>query len=216
MRKYSSNNSTSYVLLDSNLKTIQDGTHTICFSGLNNVYDEQKHLPITSKKRLKYIIIKEVKCEETELWQKAWLTYLGEMFDLKYVLTDDTFMFESLRDRSADLIVCTLVRLLWEGAPSILTATLKLFKSLVPNGKFKKGSVPKSTLLPEFCKAWKTLPNGYWNNHHIALKPSHVEERTLEEFKKYVKFNKCNQNIGVMHFFKCDSHELKKLKNKLN
>ena len=120
------------------------------------------------------------------------------MFALTYVITEDTFQFKSTKLYTTDLIVCTLVRSLWEGSDHVLEQTLELFKALFDKKKYTDIKDP----LARFCFAWSKLKKGNyaWNNHHIAMDPKDVQLRTKKEFKELVKSKK--KNVGVMQFFK--------------
>mgnify|MGYP003648995543 CR=1 FL=1 len=192
MRNYSENNSASYTLLNCYYKQIETKTNYACFASLGNRYGKQ----ISRKERVAYIIIRQTKCEETKAYTQHWLKYIGKMFALNYVITEDTFQFKSTKLKTSDLIVCTLVRSLWEGKPHVMEQTLELFKALFDENKYSG----IKDLLARFCFAWSKLEKGSygWNNHHIAMNPADVQLRTTKEFKELVK---SKMNVGVMKFF---------------
>ena len=194
MINWSTKNIASYTLLNQYYTVIETQTNAACFSSLRTRYTREK------RENVAYIIIRKTACKETIKYREKWLAYIGKMFKLKYVITEDTFQFKSTKLFTTDLIVCTLVRSLWEGKEFVKKQTLIFFKNMFEKNLASEIKDP----LARFCFIWSKLATKdyAWNHHHISENPKLVKLRTTKEFKKVVK---SKENIGVMNFFQVES-----------
>ena len=88
------------------------------------------------------IIEEDVK---TKNLKEKWLKYIGKIFKLKYFIQEDIFQFKSTKLFTTDLIVCTLVRSLWEGKVFVKEKTLILFKNMFESWIGPEHSIKKPT-----------------------------------------------------------------------
>jgi hypothetical protein len=152
---------------------------SICFSGLSSC-DSIKINRLDNKKTLEY--------------QPFYLQYIADMLDLKEVTIEDTsFQFKAYPDILKNLLVCSLVRVLYEKIGNSGT-TGKIF-----NVKFLKDLQNKDSKyenkLERFCDIYRNIKGcSYWQGGHNP-EPKHVVIRTTTEFSESKKIE------GVNKFF---------------
>src|SRR5690606_7198548 len=87
------------------LESIENET---CYGDLHSLIEDYDYDNAT------YIEILDVECEETIDYWKFYCDYIGKIFKLDYKITDDSFVFKLLDEHKLNLLICTLIRYLWE------------------------------------------------------------------------------------------------------
>tara|TARA_R110000772_G_scaffold54130_1_gene123538 strand:- start:57654 stop:58211 length:558 start_codon:yes stop_codon:yes gene_type:complete len=170
MRKFGPNCSVSYSF-HSKDKVINEIKNNSCFSKIATIQEAYDSILITN-----------LNCTETIGFKDFYLNYIGEMLGLDYIIIDNGFKFKSLNSKKANLLVCTLVRMLWEGPQNSLEKYIQLFTELRDrNTRIKKK-------FKRFCFIYSKLEtDGYFANGHSICITNKCKLRTLEDFKKWVR-----------------------------
>lgn len=203
MRKYSNKNSVSYKLIDKDGKIFYDQINTACYTGLRREgYLAEK------------VTFRNFRCEETNKYTNFFLKYIGDMLELEYELIEDEFTIQTTLSSTANLILGSLVRMLFEGTDK--DQAIAFFELL------KKGKSKYKNKLERFCDLYSQMPSKYIDSGHVICLPNRITIISIDDFKllstiepnylydtsqvnnffegKYVKFNdikKQNLNICV-------------------
>lgn len=139
-----------------------------CFSQLY-VYGQPKEITIFN-----------TKCDHTLQYRDFYLQYIIDMFKLEASFNEDEFIFKSLKDRYKDLLVCTLVRMLWERIGCSSEIDNAAFLESLKNGKSKYRDK-----LKRFCDFYSKIDqskaNNYWGEGHTP-KPDKIKIKSSKDF----------------------------------
>ena len=126
MRKFSSKYEVKYNIEEKDKTIIEK--KGVCFSNITNYYDFNE---------IEYIEIFDINCKETFEYRDNYLNYVGEMLHLEYEIKEDSFRFKAVPDQYANLCICAMVRMLWEGENSQYLEQFTIFFNNLNNGKCK-------------------------------------------------------------------------------
>lgn len=161
--------------------------------------DDKKHLykeydcfaPLYSHGQPKEITIYQTICDHTKEYRDFYLQYIIDMLKLNASFNEDEFTFKSLKCRNKDLVVCTLVRILWEKIGCISDMDNAVFLESLRNGK----SIYRNKL-KRFCDFYSKIESKgtYWGT-------GHTPESKLVKIRTSTDFINAEKITGVNNFF---------------
>lgn len=135
------------------------------------------------------IRIYNIDCKPTVNYKEFYINYVIEMFDLQNTnLTNDYFEFRTTGKKYKDLVVMTVVRLLWENicANSNINSIESLFKPL------QEGKSRYKDKLKRFCHFYSKIKAQYISEGHCPH-PEKVIIKSTEDFKKVKNLKTVNE-----------------------
>ena len=137
------------------------------------------------------IRIYNMDCKPTVDYKDFYVNYVIEMFDLQNTnLTNDYFEFQTTGEKHKDLVVMTVVRLLWEYicGNSNINSIESLFKPL------QEGKSRYKDKLKRFCHFYSKIgkEQQYMSEGHCPL-PKKVIIKSTEDFKKVKNLKTVNE-----------------------
>lgn len=180
-QEFSSEQHVSFSLKDSFTGNIIDeASNEPCYAELELMIEHS-----SSVKGPIIIVLEDILCEDTIDYHDIYCKYIGEMLKLDYVITESTFEFVDTGMRYFNLLVCTLIRYLWEGM--ILDNHISFFENLMKHNDYT---------LENFCQAYQSFGDEYIDLGHQIGPPSLVKIRSYDELIKYFSTEE-----GINNFF---------------
>jgi hypothetical protein len=168
--------------------TVKSFKNSNCFTQLRDY---------KSNSEIDTVTIDNIKCKPSKKYIELYLKYISEMLELEKVeITDNSFTFGAFHSSYKNLLVCSLVRFLFENIGAIIPAIPLhdvFFKPLLIDGECKYNDK-----LERFCYFYKLIPvkDDYFHTGH-SWKPYQTKIKSLESFKLF----NFTYNTGVNGFF---------------
>lgn len=188
MRKLSCRYDINYNILDENKYIIYEEEGVSCYSDLYTYLEDDD---------CEYIELLDVECEETIKYWKFYCEYIGKIFKLDYKITDDSFIFKLLDENRLNLLVCSLIRYLWEISESVddeerINEHLTFFESLYNDKDNLKYN------LEEFCLYYKKAGFKDINETHQISSSERIKIKSYNDLieaidKKMFSYDFINQ-----------------------
>jgi len=176
-QKLTSSGNTCYDIL-LNDEVLLSKRYTACFANFFK-FENEKYNKIR---------IYNIDCLPTIDYKDFYIDYITKMFDLKNTnLTNEYFEFKTTGQKYKDLVVMTIIRLLWEficGNHEI-NSIESLFKPL------KKGKSKYRNKLKRFCDFYSKINNRYLGDSHCP-NPNLIKIKSTEDFKKIKNLKRVN------------------------
>jgi len=176
-QKLTSSGNTCYdILLDN--KILLSRRKTACFADFFRFGDTKYNK----------IRIYNIDCLPTIDYKEFYIDYVTKMFDLKNTdLIEEYFEFKTTGQRYKDLVVMTIIRLLWEYicGNSSIDSIESLFKPL------KEGKSKYRNKLKRFCDFYSKINSQYQSEGHCPS-PKKVNIKSTEDFKKIKNLKSVN------------------------
>lgn len=169
MRNFDPENSVDFNICN-DIEIVESYVNEVCYADLEYALESYR-----SKDYNLYIELTNIECTNTIKYHVFYCDYIGKILKLDYTITKDSFKFKDTYNEGFNLLVCTLIRYLWEGM--ILKNHIKLFEGLF-NSELKYS-------LEEFCNVYKTLSDNYMDNGHTIGKPSKINIKNYEQLNDY-------------------------------
>ena len=128
-----------------------------------------------------YIELLDVECKETISYWKFYCDYIGKILKLNYKITNNSFIFEILDEYKLNILVCTLIRYLWEisedsaDEEASINEHLTFFESLYNDKDNLKYN------LEEFCLYYKKAGFENTSSGHQICDSKYIKLKTYDE-----------------------------------
>ena len=188
MREYSNKQCVTYDILDKDDNVIFKEKGYTCYSNL-------KVKGITSE--AKYILFKDFRTKGFEEYTDKYLLYISKMLDLESTITPLTFKVKLYNNITANLIVATIVRMLFEG--DAYKSIEKFLIKLLDNTYYKH-----EDKFSRFCYIYSTLNIKYMSEGHHICKPKDIKIKTIDNFKSLLDIKVKDGVTRVNNFFKIE------------
>lgn len=165
MRTYSNANSVAYKMYDKKGNLIFSTEKAAC-------YGELRRSGHTAAK----VEFNNFRANETNDYTDFYLKYIAEMLGLPYELSEKSFILPTSKNRTANLILGTLVRMLFEG--SDINKANKFFEDL------KTGTSKYRNKLKRFCDFYSRMPSAYIDTGHYITTPKKIVILDTVDFEK--------------------------------
>ena len=130
-----------------------------------------------------FITLYDLNCKKTIKYKMFYLKYVSDMFDLNAEITDEYFRFKCQGYKHKNMLVCSVVRFLWEKLGNLSPAIQMhdVFFEKLQNGKSKYRNK-----LKRFCDFYSKIEvnSSYFHTGH-SWKPSETLIKSTLDFKKY-------------------------------